>query len=34
MRTKKKIAVVVALLSALGLGGYKVVKTTNYGGRK
>jgi len=32
MGTKKKIAVVVALLSALGLGGYKIVKTTNYGG--
>ncbi|MEA2112727.1 MAG: thermonuclease family protein [Patescibacteria group bacterium] len=32
MGTKKKIAVVVALLSALGLGGYSVVKNKNYGG--
>ncbi|MBU1046385.1 thermonuclease family protein [Patescibacteria group bacterium] len=32
MGTKKKIAIVTALLSALGLGGYTVVKTSNYGG--
>ena len=32
MGTKAKIGVVMALLSALGLGGYTVVKTTNYGG--
>lgn len=32
MSTKKKIALVVAMLSALGLGGYKIVKEKNYGG--
>ena len=32
MSIAKKIALVTAMLSALGLGGYKIVKTTNFGG--